>query len=239
MTAILGSTANLSSGLMQFGNVTNSYAGYLQSAGSAYNLRLPFQADSFEWWRYTAYGTAGTIGQGIWFRDFPAGDELAHRAIADNGSTGNLNLVLETANGITINNTDAGFTDQHLTITSISIATPGVVTSNGHGLANGDRVMITKVIGTVGAVVNNKEFVVQSVTANTFALYDVYGNPITTTGAYTSGGQATKEGPRLGVQNANKIYRLTLGSQVMGSDNDVIYFRAFQYNTYYNLGDVA
>lgn len=239
MTALPYSSGLLNSGIREFGQVTNSFAGYLQSGGVAYNLRLPFQADCFQWWRYTAYGTAGTIGQGVWFRDFPAGDGLNHRAIADNGSTGNLNLVLETSNGITVNNTSAGFTDEHVTITGITAATPGVVTAAAHGLADYDRVIITKVVGSLGASVNNKEFVVRVLSSSTFALYDVFGNPYTTSGTYTSGGQINKEGPRLGVEMSQPIYRLTLGSSVMGSDNDVIYFVAWKFNSYMNIGDVA
>ena len=239
MAAPLLSAVGLNAGLREFGQVTNSFAGYLQSAGAAYDLEIPFQADCFQWFRYTGYGTAGTIGQGIWFRDFPAGDELAIRAIADNGVTGNLNLVLETANGITINNSASGFAAEQKTITGITTASPAVVTAAAHGLSNGDRIMITKVVGSIGAEVNNKEFVVQVLTANTFALYDIYGMPITTVGAYVSGGQLNKMGPRLGVVDQSARYRLTLGTQVMGADNDVIYFIAWKFQNYVNVGDVA
>lgn len=240
MTAIIGTSDNLSTGIKVFGQITNTYAGYLQSGGAAYNITLPFQADCFQWWRYTTYGTAGTIGNGIWFRDFPSGDELATRAIADNGSTGNLNLVLETTNGITILNTAPAFPNEHTPITGISAATPGVVTTSpAHGYVDGQRVVITKVVGSLGASVNNQTFVVNVLSSTTFSLYDVYGNPITTSGTYTSGGQSTLTGPSLGIQNSQPIYQLTLGTQVMGADNDAIYFIATQFNSYYNLGDIA
>lgn len=239
MTAPIGNAANRFNGLVQLSNVTNTYAGYLQSGGVAYDITLPFQADMFQWWRYTGYGTAGTIGQGVWFRDFPAGDCLEHRAIADNGATGNLNLVLEAANGITINNSAGGFTALQKTITGITTATPAVVTIANHGYSTGDRVMITKVIGTMAQEINDQEYVVNVLSANTFALYDVYGDPITTVGAYGSSGQATLMGPDLDIQNVAPTYKLTLGSAVMGADNDVIYFVATQFNNYVNLGDVA
>lgn len=234
MTAIIGTSANLLTGTVDLGPVTNSYAGYLQSGGVAYNLVTPWQADSFEWWRYTTYGTNDKVLQGIWFRDFPSGDVLN---IA-RGTT-DLTSVLETTNGVTINNSSGGFTNEHVTITGISTATPGVVTAAGHGLSTGDRVIITKVVGTIASEVNNRSFVVTVLSSSTFALYDVYGNPITTVGTYTSGGQIDKEGPELGVVNAPVTYRLTLGSSIMGTDNDIIYFRCFKYNTYYNLGDIA
>jgi len=254
MTAPIGTAANVFTGLRELGQVTNTYAGYLQSGGVAYNITLPWQADMFEWWRYTAYGTAGTIGQGVWFRDFPSGDGLNQRAIADNGVTGNLNLILETTNGITINNLAGGFTDEHKVISGITTATPAVVTTTtAHGLSDNDRIVITKVIGTMASEINNYEYVVRVLSSTTIALYDVYGVPITTVGAYTSSGQVTKICPLLGdvtrpvspavphraIIDYPPIYRLTLGTSVMGADNDIIYFRASKFNAYFNLGDVA
>lgn len=234
MTAPIGTVANVHTGLREFGQVTNTYGGYLQSAGAAYNLTLPWQADKFEWWNYTKYATNDNNLSGVWFRDFPAGDAL----IVRRGTT-DLTSTLETTNGITVANTAGGFTNQHVTITGITTATPGVVTAASHGLADGDRVVITKVIGTIGPEVNNQTFVVDVLSANTFALYDVYGLPITTVGTYTSGGQLTKTGPELGIVDVPVQYILTLGSAVMGADNDVIYFQATKFNAYFNLGDVA
>ncbi len=234
MTAPLGNSTNIYTGLRELGQVTNTYGGYLQSAGAAYNLVLPWQADKFEWYNYTKFATNDTNLSGVWFRDFPAGDALITRR-----GTTDLTSTLEATNGITVANTAGGFVNQHVTITGITTATPGVVTAASHGLADGDRVVITKVIGTIAAEVNNQTFVVDVLSANTFALYDVYGLPITTVGAYTSGGQLTKTGPSLGIVDVPVSYILTLGSAVMGADNDVIYFQATKFNAYFNLGDVA
>lgn len=234
MTAPLGTATNIYTGLRELGQVTNTYAGYLQSAGAAYNLVLPWQADKFEWWNYTKFATNDNNLSGVWFRDFPAGDALITRR-----GTTDLTSTLETTNGITVANTAGGFTNQHVTITGITTATPGVVTAASHGLADGARVVITKVVGTMAAEVNNQTFVVDVLSANTFALYDVFGLPITTVGTYTSGGQLTKTGPELGIVDAPISYILTLGSAVMGADNDVIYFEATKFNAYFNLGDVA
>lgn len=239
MTAPIGNAANLYNGIRELGNNTLTYGGYLQSGGVAYNVTLPFQADKFEWFRYTTYGTAGTIGQGVWFRDFPAGDELAVRAIADNGSTGLLDLVLETTNGITISNLAGGFQNEHVTISGATTATPCVITANAHGLLDGDRVVITQVIGSIGQELNGKTFMVDVLSVNTFALYNFDNTPITTVGTYTSGGQVTKTGPRYNIQNNPPTFRLTLGTQVMGADNDIIYFVATKFNNYVNLGDIA
>lgn len=235
MTAPIGTAANIYTGLRELGQVTNTYAGYLQSAGAAYNLVLPWQADKLEWYNYTKFATNDNNISGVWFRDFPAGDALITRR-----GTTDLTSTLEATNGITVANTAGGFTNQHLVITGITTATPGVVTtSTNHGLADGDRVVITKVIGTAAAELNNNTYVVDVTAATTFGLYDVYGVPVTVVGAYTSSGQVTKTGPELGIVDNPISYILTLGSAVMGADNDVIYFVAYKFNAYFNLGDVA
>jgi len=72
-------------------------------------------------------------------------------------------------------------------ITGITKANPGVVTSNAHGLTNGDRVLITGVLGMVE--VNNREFTVAGATANTFQLSGVNTSSYTT---YASGGTVAK-----------------------------------------------
>ena len=83
------------------------------------------------------------------------------------------------------------------TITGITQANPGVVTSAAHGYSNGDTVVITGVVGMTQ--VNNKRFKVASVATNTFELQDIDGNNVNTTSytAYTSGGIA------------NRVYTLT------------------------------
>lgn len=249
MTAPLGTVANRFTGLREFGQVTNSYGGYLQSAGAAYDLTLPFFPDKFEWYNFTKFGTDANNIQGVWFRDFPAGDAI----IISRGTT-DLSSVKEATNGITDASTAGGFYDEHLVITGVTTATPGVVTtSTNHNLSDYDRVMLTKIIGTAAAELNNHEFVVRVASATTFALYDVYGVPVTVVGSYTSSGQVTKIGPALGnpsepvnpaiphraiIDYAPTVI-LTLGSAIMGADNDVIYFTAWQFNNYVNIGDVA
>jgi Ca2+-binding RTX toxin-like protein len=65
-------------------------------------------------------------------------------------------------------------------VTGATNANPIVITSNGHGLANGEQVTISGVVGNTTA---NGTFTVSNVTANTFRLVGAVGN-----GAYTSGG---------------------------------------------------
>lgn len=249
MTASIGTSENIYTGLRELSQVTNTYGGYFISNGSAYNLQTPWQADKLEWYNYTTFATNSSNLQGVWFRDFPAGDAL----IVNRGTT-TLTSTLEATNGVTIANTLGGFTNQHLIISGITTATPGVVTtSTNHNLSNFDRVVITKVIGTMAEEVNNMTFVVRVLSATTFGLYDTFGLPITLVGAYTSSGQVTKVSPLLGdvtqpvspaVPQDSIIdypvkYFLTLGTGVVGADNSVIYFVATKFNNYVNLGDTA
>jgi hypothetical protein len=78
------------------------------------------------------------------------------------------------------------------TITAITQASPGVLTSNSHGFSNGDEIYIDSVGGMVE--LNNRNFKVANVSANTFELEDLFGNAIDTTNftAFTSGGDADK-----------------------------------------------
>lgn len=249
MTAPIGNTANRFTGQREQSQVTNSYGGYLVSGGAAYNLTLPFFPDKFEWYNYTKFGTNTNNIQGVWFRDMPAGDAL----IVTRGTT-DLTSTLEATNGVTNASTAGGFYNAHLVMSGLTTATPGVITTTtNHNLSDFDRVVITKVIGTAAAEVNNKTFVVRVLSATTFALYDTFGLPVPIIGAYSSSGQVTKVSPLLGdvSEPVSPAYPhsaiidypptaiITLGTAIMGADGDVIYFTAWQLNNYVNRGDVG
>jgi hypothetical protein len=72
------------------------------------------------------------------------------------------------------------------TITAVTQANPAVVTSNAHGLLEGDIVTIAAVVGMTQ--LNGKTFIVANPSTNTFELFGVDS---TAYGAYTSGGTAT------------------------------------------------
>lgn len=70
-----------------------------------------------------------------------------------------------------------------LPLTGITKASPPVVTSTAHGLADGDVVKLSGVVGMTE--VNGKTFVVDVLSANTFSLLGIDG---TGYGTYVSGG---------------------------------------------------
>jgi|GEM_PF-3437226 len=75
-------------------------------------------------------------------------------------------------------------------ITGITAAQPPVVTSVGHGLQDGARIVVSEVSGTTE--VNGNTYYVGYIDANSYQLENSAGDPIDGTGftAYTSGGQA-------------------------------------------------
>ncbi len=86
-----------------------------------------------------------------------------------------------------------GGTQKQVTISNITAASPAVVTSNAHGLVNGDIIEIVNVRGDMGATVNNKIFKVASAAANTFALNTIADAAVSTVSkTYSGRGVVTK-----------------------------------------------
>ena len=77
-------------------------------------------------------------------------------------------------------------------ITAITKANPGVLTSSSHGLSNGDEVFVDSIGGMTE--LNGRNYRVANATTNTFTLTDLFGNAMDTTNftTYTSGGTATE-----------------------------------------------
>lgn len=224
-----------------------SYAGTFISDGGAYNLTIPFEPHSLRLWNYTKAGTAGEPVHSIWFSGMPDGDGIVQQVIADNGSTGNTNTILEATNGFTVNNIAAGVDAYRATISNATQASPVVITATGHGFGTAGDVLRARITQVAGMTeLNNNEYQITIVDANSFSLQDPHtGDPIDGTGftAYSSGGQAnlltrTTENSKA-VQTDPIVYRITLGTAVIGNDSDVYYFEALRYNKYEDLGDIA
>ena len=68
-----------------------------------------------------------------------------------------------------------------------------LITINGHGYSDGDWVKIESITGSLGDILNNKEFVIDNSATNTFTLTDLDGNAVDFDGyAYTLGGTVKK-----------------------------------------------
>jgi Flp pilus assembly protein TadG len=96
-------------------------------------------------------------------------------------------------------------------ITNITKANPAVVTSNGHGFVNGNRIYITNVSGMTN--VNGNSYTVSGVTTNTFQLSGTNSSGYKT---YKSGGTAIK------CQNSDCSIVITSSNHGFSND-DLIY----------------
>lgn len=247
---------------------TMTYGATFISGGTAETFTFPFQPDKVAFYNYTKFGTAAQTPSSIWFRGMPAGDAMQFKVIADNGATGNTSSVLETTNGFTVADTDGGVASMHATISAVSKADPCVVTHSAYTFQTNQIIMITD-LGNVGPSVaargmdqlNNQRFKIVVLSPTTFSLKDVItGEPIDSTNftTYVSGGRITLETAVISLNNPqvspysntnpydpnpyafNPVeYKLTAGSAVMGSDNDVFYIEAVKYGTYEDLGDLG
>ena len=98
-----------------------------------------------------------------------------------------------------------------LAITGATNSSPIVITSNSHGLANGDQVEISDVLGNTAA---NGSFIVSMADANTFALVGTTGD-----GDYGSGGtwrQANPDALYVGSQNRVWVRSVAGGNLTQG-----------------------
>lgn len=122
----------------------------------------------------TYYAATSKDGGRVKLIDFEFSDEQAY--ILEFG-----------ANYIRVFKDGALVTETTKSITAVTQANPAVVTSASHGYSNGDRVLVTGVVGMTQ--LNNREFTVAGATTNTFELSGVDSSAYT---AYTSGGNVGK-----------------------------------------------
>lgn len=225
-------------------SVANMATFSLTSGGAAYNITLPFEADTIEWFNYTKYATNANNLQGIWFAGFPAGDAL----IIARGTT-DLTSTLETTNGVTELPDGSGFSSTSVVPTGINLSTSVVtVASNTFQegqFVRGTNFRATPVSSATGCYgLNNRVFQIGAVSSTTFELLEPYTGiraDISGETAFVNNGVARFNliGQSLGTQNPAPIYRYTLGTAVMGADGDVIYIRAMKANQASALGDVG
>lgn len=218
----------------------------IQSAGAAYDITLPFEADCIEWWNNTKFATDSNNLQGIWFPGLtdPTGGAL----IIARGTT-DLSSTLETTNGVTELSDGSGFDTTNVTPTAINVTTSVVtVAANTYTegqFVRGTNFRATPVASATGCYgLNNRMFQVGAVTSTTFELLEPYTTvkaDLTAETAFVNTGVAKFNlvGQELATQNAAPVYQYTLGSAIMANDNDIIFVKATKANVYTNLGDVA
>lgn len=222
--------------------------GIIVSTGAAVSLPLGFIPDKFSITNITKTAAQAGVGASVWMRNaLPDG-----YAIVSTLTAGAPVLSQISSNGVTPVAIGADWYNTIYTITDISSASPGIVTvqssqpANSMPLANGMTFTISGVNGMKG--LNTNRFVVAGLSGTTFNLYDTFGNPVDTTGlgTYVSGGQMDvisypqtapvlnpvngqiiTPGSPAGLQYDLGYQGVTLGTGVVGSANDVLFWEAF------------
>jgi len=204
---------------------SNTYK--IQSAGAAYTLPVGFKPTRIEAVNATKWATDATKVEFKWFEGMAAAAALSELC-EDDG----LNRAIEAANGFTVLESVA-FPDAQATVTGITAAYPAVVTAASHGWTaanNGDMMRITGVLGMVE--INNLIGKFTYINANSFSI-DI---DATNFSAYGSLGTAFNLSEDVVPAGS---YRVTLGSTIMGADNDIIFVTCYNDDVAVNKGDVA
>jgi hypothetical protein len=162
-----------------FGNAVNTavYTAYTSggTATTAYSLTSPYlTADLFQF----QFDQEGNIAY------------FSHRGYAPYKLT---RVSATSWTFATYTRTNDPFIAAAKTITGVTKANPGVVTSAGHGYASGYRIAIASISGMTE--LNGNSYLVVYIDANTFSLTTLAGVAVDTSayGAYTSGGTAKRE----------------------------------------------
>lgn len=222
--------------------------GIITSSGAAVNLALGFVPDRFTILNYTKT----VAGSGVGFSEWINKVVPSAKALISTYSSGIPTVTLLASNGITPVATGGVWYNTNYTITGVTNANPGVVTvssltpTGAQTLVNGDTITISGVVGMTQ--LNENRYIVSGISGSTFTLYDLFGNPVDTSsfGTWTSGGianlisypataptinattgQITAQGNPAGNQFDIGYEGVTLGTGVVGSASDVLYYEAF------------
>lgn len=223
--------------------------GKIISTGAAVSLSLGFVPDKFTINNNTVMlaGTLSGVGESYWNKYYPNANATIHTYTAGVDAVSKI-----TSNGFTPVNLGGVWQPTIYTITAITNANPGVVTvasvtpPGAMTLVNGMTVTISSVVGMQG--VNTNRYIVAGLAGTSFNLYDLFGNPVDTTalGTYVSGGQLDVisypptapvldsvtgqvliPGKPAGLQLDIGYQGITLGTGVVGTSGDVLYWEAW------------
>jgi len=216
---------------------------------SGVTLALGFVPDKFNVYNYTKWTSASGVNYSLFLKGVTAN---GYAMIETVGVPSTI-----TTNGFTPVVLGADWQNTNYVITSITNANPAVVTvssltpTNSLTLANGFTFTISGVVGM--PQVNTNRYVVAqlgvpSSSSTKFYLYDTFGNPVDTTGfgTYVSGGnmdvistpptapvlnpvngQVITPAAPAGLQYDIGYEGITLGSGVLGSNGDVLFWEAW------------
>ena len=238
-----------------------------QSAAAAHDFTFGFQPDKVVFNNLTAWtSTAGKLPISVWFRGQTTAAHAFQHKVIDSAAGSSFNFVDLATNGFTVADTAGGTTASQGLITNVTKADPCVVTTSAaHGLITNQVIRVTDLGSDMPTArgmsqINNKRFRIVKVSSTTFSLKDpVSGEAIDSTDytTYVSGGRYTLESHSLVLNNPQQdpqdvtpyvanpfeydaiTYKLTAGTSVLGSDNDLFLIEAYKFGRYVALGDLA
>ncbi len=253
------------SDLFQGQTMTEAY--YFKSAAAAHTFTFSFQPDKVVFNNLTAWtGTANKLPVSVWFRDRTTAAHAFQQQVIDSAAAQSFNFLDVATNGFTVADTAGGQASAHATISGITAADPCVVTHSAYTFQTNQIVRLTD-LGNVGisdrgmSALNNNRYKIVVLSSTTFSLKDVItGEPIDSSAftAYVSGGRIALETHVISLNNPQVSpysnlspydpnpyqydpieYKLTAGTSVMGTDNDLFFVEVYKFGEITDLGDLA
>lgn len=187
------------------------------STGAAKEIEVGFEPDTIEVFNATKFATDDAIAKSYFHKGMSAGTAL-------NDITANDALVrsISATDGFTVT-ANSSFSSNQSAISGITKANPAVVTvASTSGWTTGDVVRLKNVAGMTN--VNNVDYKIVVIDGTTFSLTDMNGNAIDSSAfeAYVAAADDAAVNLSLKVVD-NGGYKITLGTDVVGANNDVMY----------------
>jgi len=222
------------------------------SGGAAYTLTLGFDADKIEVFNLTDWtGTAGAFPISTWFKGQTTAAHVYQQVVIDSSAGASFNFLDAAANGFTPANTSGGVSEYRTAITVISQADPCVVTAVAHGMATGWQVILSDLGSDMPTArgmdqLNNQRYSITVLTADTFSLQDVITGEDIDSSAYTA---YVSDGSVIGISRTQALssafeydpitYKLTLGTDVIGANDEILFIKCIKLGKITDLGDIA
>lgn len=240
----------------------------LISGGAAYTISFGFQPDKVVFNNITQWtNTAGNLPENIWWRNETDAAESYQRQVIDSAAAQSWNFLNPTTNGFTVADTSGGVTAYRSLISAVTQADPCVVTTTAvHGLQTDQIIRITDLGSDMPTArgmdqLNNNRYRITVINTTSFSLQDPVSGEDIDSSAYTAwvaGGRIDLESRVISLNNPQVspysdtnpynpttfsydpvTYRLTAGTEVMGTDGDRFVVEVYKFGQVTNLGDIG
>lgn len=205
----------------------------IQSGGAAYNLDVGFVSDRVQVKNLTKWATDDAQVKHYWNRYMT--DAYAYSEVTTDDA---MVRAINTSNGFTPYDTGA-VTDNQADITGATQANPCVVSATAHGFGAAGTVFTLRPRDIVGMTeLNDNLYHATIIDANSFSLQTMTWDNVDSTGfgAWSSAGVAYALSKTVEDEGFKGI---TLGTAVVGANDDILEVTCFLDDQYINLGDIV